>query len=529
MLAKPEYFLQQSAAKKQWDAIGIRQHHGVNLPLFALRSKKSCGIGEYPDLMPLLPWCRELNLDVLQLLPLNDTGQETSPYSALSALALNPIHLGLAQLPFLERFPELQKKLAPMQVLSQKQRIDYPQVYAAKRSFLQEYYKNAFPLIASTPEYQTFLKENSWLNGYALFKAIKEQRYWQAWLEWPEELRAPSEAGFKDLVDRYQNEISYHSFIQYLCFQQLEEVKKAAESEGVFLKGDIPILTNRESADVWLYPHLFHLDYSAGAPPDMYSSEGQNWGFPIYNWDEHMKQNYQWWRQRLTVTSKFYHIYRLDHVVGFFRIWAIPQGKSGNEGKFLPEDRSTWIPEGEKILRMMLEVCPMLPIGEDLGMVPPEVRACLSGLGICGTKVMRWERMWDEDKRFIELNDYSPTSMTTVSTHDSETLQLWWMRNIDEVKAFCEFKGWSFTYDLLRSRHRDILWDSHHTSSLFHINLLQEYFPLVLGLPWPDSDDERINIPGIVSNRNWTYRFRPYVEEIVSNNQLKNAIRDVVT
>jgi 4-alpha-glucanotransferase len=527
-MAKPEYFLQQSAAKKQWNAIGINHHHGINIPLFSLRSKKSCGIGEFPDLIPLFSWCREAGFDVVQLLPLNDTGKETSPYSALSAFALNPMHLGLASLPYLDRFPDLQSKLAPMQAMSKSKIIHYPEVYEARRSFLQEYFNAAYALFISDPDYQHFLKNNSWLKGYALFKALKESKYWQSWEQWPEELRDPKRDDFQQLIHKYQREIDYHSFVQHLCFQQLEKVKIAAEQEGVFLKGDIPILINRESADVWLHRHLFHLEYSAGAPPDFYNSEGQNWGFPIYNWEEHIKQNYRWWRQRLKVASHFYHIYRIDHVVGFFRIWAIPKGKPGREGKFIPEERSSWIPQGEKILRMMLEESVMLPIGEDLGSIPPLVRTCLTGLGICGTKVMRWERMWEEDKRFIKPEDYPVASMTTVSTHDSETLQLWWMKNIYEIKDFCKYKGWSFTYDLLRSRHREILWDSHHSASLFHINLLQEYFPLIPGLSWLDAEDERINVPGIVSNKNWTYRFRPYVEEIIANNQLKLAIRDVI-
>jgi 4-alpha-glucanotransferase len=279
---------------------------------------------------------------------------------------------------------------------------------------------------------------------------------------------------------------------------------------------------------VWLHRKIFDLEYSAGAPPDMFSVDGQNWGFPVYNWDALAKQHYRWWKERLKWASRYYHIYRIDHIVGFFRIWTIPRNLDGKSGKFVPEDENLWIDHGQRLIMMMLESNEMLPIGEDLGVVPTTVRECLTTLGICGTKVMRWERKWEEDKRYIPAQEYPIISMTTVSTHDSETLQQWWQMNPQEAQDYAIFKGWHYQPVLSREYHQAILWESHHTASLFHVNPLQEYLALIPGLTQPHLEDERINVPGIVSKKNWTYRFKPSLEELTSNSTLKHCIQEII-
>ena len=221
-------------------------------------------------------------------------------------------------------------------------------------------------------------------------------------------------------------------------------------------------------------------------------------------------------------------MYRIDHIVGFFRIWSIPLGLTGKDGHFIPQDESMWVDHGQQLMLMMLNASNMLPIGEDLGVVPPEVRTCLSALGICGTRVMRWERKWKEGGEFILPEDYAVDSLTTVSTHDTETLQQWWRDNPIEAQLFAQFKGWSYQPILSREHHREILWDSHHTASLFHVNLLQEYLALIPGLSWPNLDDERINIPGLISDRNWSHRLRPSLEEISEQSTLKHLMHELI-
>lgn len=515
-----------SDAGLHWSKVGIRHHHGINVPLFALHSQQSCGIGEFPDLLPLIKFCKEIGFDVIQLLPLNDTGPETSPYGALSAFALNPIHLGLEQLPNLQQ--KHREALALLHPLNDSQRIDYQKVQEGKEKFLREYYRDVGHLITATDDYKHFVEQHQWLPSYALFKAIKISHQWKAWEHWEESIRQPSPETFQQLLKQYADEISYHIFLQYLCFQQMKEVHRQALENGIFLKGDIPILINKESVDVWLNRSMFLMQFSAGSAPDMYSAEGQNWGFPLYNWPALEKMGYDWWKYRLKVAEECYSIYRLDHLVGFFRIWAIPAGHPGNEGDYYPKDQSQWIEQGTKIMHMMLKSSALFPIAEDLGNVPPPVRLKLKEMGICGTKVIRWERMWNEDKRFIPYTQYPPASMTTVSTHDSETLQLWWKNCPEEAKIFSMFCHWDYKPELDLEHHKAILFASHHTGSLFHINLLQEYLALIPGMSWPNPEDERINVPGTISAFNWSYRFKPSLEEIVSNHDLQNLLRDMI-
>lgn len=521
-------FLEHSPATRQWKHIGIRQHHGLVIPLFSLHSTYSCGIGEFPDLLPIIDWCTAIGFDVIQLLPLNDTGLGTSPYSALSAFALNPIHLSLSTLPYLSDYPILIDELKAIPKFSQEAHLHYIPIREAKERFLRHYYQLTHQHLIGTEDYHQFIKNTEWLKGFALFKVLKEHHHWASWEFWPADLQSPDLHTFHHLLDQYKDELEWHCFLQFLCDKQMQNIKKYASAHKISLMGDIPILIGRDSADVWLNRHLFQLDYSAGAPPDVFSLEGQNWGFPIYNWDALVHENFQWWIERLKYAERYYHLYRIDHIVGFFRIWAIPYGLTGKDGRFIPQDPDQWIDHGQRIMLMMLTQCEMLPIGEDLGVVPLEVRACLSALGICGTKVMRWERKWKEDGGYIPPQDYPAESMTTVSTHDSETLQLWWQNNPVDAKLYARFKGWCHTPTLSRSHHKEILWDSHHSNSLFHINLLQEYMALIPGLTWPNLEDERVNVPGIISDKNWSYRFKPSVEEIISNQTLQHILQEMI-
>lgn len=519
--------LYRSAAGKQWEIIKVKHHHGIVIPLFSLISAKSCGIGEFTDLILLIDWCRDVGMDVLQLLPINDTGEHTSPYSILSAFALNPIHLNLSSLPNIERYPRLQNLISELRENNQKPRVDYQKITVLKDQFLREYVTLELSNISSSPEYQYFLTQNQWLPGYALYKTLRIKTNWSSWETWSEPIKNPTEETIKELHGHCKDDVEYHTIVQFFCFQQMEAAKKHATSQGVFLKGDLPILINRDSADVWLNRPLFILDYSAGSPPDVFNDEGQNWGFPIYNWDELAKYNNEWWKIRLKVAERLYHIYRIDHIVGFFRIWAIPDEKPPIEGEFLPEDSSLWVPHGRRIMLLKLQESDMLPIGEDLGTVPPETRVCLQELGICGTRVMRWERDWHGNHSYIKPENYWPESMTTVSTHDSETLQQWWKKNREEAEEYAKSKGWEYQPVLSTEHHRDILWESHHTASLFHVNLLQEYLALLPGMTG-DPEVERINVPGITSDLNWSYRFKPTLEELGANQDLKALVKGII-
>lgn len=523
-----EQRIKNTFAAPHWGKIGIKHHHGIDVPLFSLKTAESCGIGEFTDLTPLIQWCKDIGFDVIQLLPLNDTGNQPSPYSIISAFALNPIHLGLTQLPYHEEELVLSDIIQKLKKLNTLQRIDYLEVQKLKEQFFKIYFEKFFPRFANSKTYQNFVETQDWLRNYGLLKSLKEEFKWASWESWESPFKHPSQTVLHELYDKYKKEIQYHIFIQYLCFSQFIEVKKVADRLGVFLKGDLPILISRDSVDVWLHPEIFDLSYEAGAPPDMYNWDGQVWGFPIYNWENLEKENYQWWKKRLEVASLFYHLFRLDHVVGFFRIWAVPLGKRGNQGKFIPEDEQLWIKNGKEILQEILASSTMLPIAEDLGTVPPESRKCLIELGIPGTRVMRWERMWDEDKRFIPFDHYHPLSMTTLSTHDSETLEQWWRTQGKEVKDFSDFLNRPFLPELNSEYRYELLKKSHETSSLFHINLLNEYLALNPEFVWEKPEDERINLPGIISDKNWSYRLKVPLETIIKNDEFKKSLQSLI-
>lgn len=517
-----------SSSSTQWKKIGVRHHHGIAVPLFSLHSTNSCGIGEYPDLIPLINWCPTVGLDTIQLLPLNDTGGDTSPYNAISAFALNPFHIGLTSLPYLSDHPELIAEIMTIPKNEGSLRVNYTLLREHKNSFLRNYFHKTREKIVQSQNYQEFLARSSWLKGYSLYKILKNRFEHQSWENWPMMWRNPTPELLDQLTAQETNALEYEYVIQYLCDYQLHAVKEIAESKGIFLMGDIPILISRDSADVWINGDLFLLEYSSGAPPDMYSIEGQNWGSPIYNWEVVSRQQYRWWIDRLNTASRYYQIYRVDHVVGFFRIWSIPQGLKSSQGHFIPEDPSIWNEHGRKILEIMLQNCEMLPIGEDLGIIPTETRKTLADLGICGTKVMRWERNWDQDGLYIPPHDYKPLGMTTVSTHDSETLQLWWKNQPIEAQLYAKSKGWAYQPELSLDNHTEILKASHHTGNLFHINLLQEYLALFPELTWAKLEDQRINIPGIISDENWSVRFKPSVEEIVNHEGLRLLMQKLI-
>jgi 4-alpha-glucanotransferase len=518
-----------SPTGKAWENIGVQPHHGIHIPLSSLHSEQSCGIGEFFDLIPLIEWCCRLKIDLIQLLPLNNSEVDPSPYNSFSSCALNPIYLSLHALPYLEDNPQLKKPLKELSALNTARRVPYLQVFSHKINWLHLYFDEMGKKIIASKECKLFIEQNPWVEYYALYKALSSRFMGTPSKSWPLEIRKPpSQEDLKALLKKHEIEASFYTALQYLCFIQLKKVKEHANQRGIFLMGDLPFLMGGESADVWEYPDYFIHTLKAGAPPDSYNKEGQNWGFPIIAWEEMRKTHFSWWKQRLGYAENFFDLFRLDHVLGFFRIWAIPSEHSSKEGHFIPLDENEWELQGKELLKMIASSTRMLPIAEDLGVVHKMVRPCLKEIGICGTKLMRWERKWEEDKSFIPPQQYAPISLTCVSTHDSETLTLWWRDVGDEAKAFAEYKHWAYTPNLTRDQREEILWDSHHTSSLFHINLLQEYLALFPELIWPNPEDERINIPGKVLSTNWTYRFRPTVEEITSHEDLFLKMKKII-
>lgn len=522
-----EKYLSKTPSAKHWEGIGATSHNGIVLPLFSLRCEKSSGMGEYLDLIEVIDWIKTFGFDVIQLLPLNETSTDPSPYNAISSCALNPLHISLHALDGVEKNIELKEKLNEFKIFDSYQRVNYPKLKELKIDFLKEYYLYIIDDLKNDLDFKNFKKNHAyWLDEYCLFKSILQEQNYYSWEAWPTELQNINKKNFSKYKEKYLDEINFYSALQYFCFKQLEKVKKHATENNILLLGDVPIFVSKNSSDVWYNKSIFDLTSSAGVPPDKFNKYGQKWNFPLFNWDQLNKTNYQWWQRRLSVIANLYHMYRIDHAVGFFRTWKVPFDKYAKDGQFVPIDPLMWEIKGTERLLKLLHSSPLLPIAEDLGAIPEVVYYTLRRLGICGTKVMFWQKTLDS---YLDFDEYDPISLTTISTHDSYTFQGWWENCEDEAMKFAQFKKWSYQPNITHSQRKELLTDSHQTSSIFHINLLQEYLALYPELVWPTSDDERINVPGTVGNTNWSYRFKPSFKEIISHKGLQKDLKDILS
>ena len=307
---------------------------GLALPLGALYTKDNPVIGEYSDLIPFAKFCKECGIKIIQLLPVNDSGTQSSPYSALSAFALHPIYISLRQIPGFDELLDGDKKLASdysnfVKANSKKARYDYQEILNSKTYFLQQAYEKTS--IAeegkATKELSKFIEKNEWIKAYAVYKNLKWKYMQSGWKEWKDEDKNLTE---KEILARWDNkklkkDHLFYAWCQMIAANQFKEAVKEVKDCGILLKGDLPILMNEDSCDSWAYPQYFMQELRAGSPPDGENPKGQNWGFPIYNWKNLKEDDYSWWKERLKTASSYYDAYRLDHILGFFRIWAIPQ------------------------------------------------------------------------------------------------------------------------------------------------------------------------------------------------------------
>ncbi|MBR4841744.1 MAG: 4-alpha-glucanotransferase [Bacteroidaceae bacterium] len=317
---------------------------GTAIPVFSLRSENDFGIGEFTDLKLLVDWAAATGQSIIQTLPVNDTTmtrtwRDSYPYSANSSFALNPIYINLEMVgklsdkAFLNRMEKTRRKLNSLPS------IDYEAVLQAKSEYLDRLYDEFGEQCFKSSEYKKFFNANhSWLEPYSLYCYLRDNYGTADFSKWKEA------AYSRTLLSRYctagnerYRKIRKHYFIQFHLHQQLTEVKKYANRKGILLKGDVPIGVNRHSADVWINPSLFHTDCQAGAPPDAFATDGQKWGMPTYNWENMARDNYFWFVSRFKKMADYFDAYRIDHLLGFFRIWEIPlKYSSGLMGRFNP-------------------------------------------------------------------------------------------------------------------------------------------------------------------------------------------------
>ncbi len=334
------YELSQSFLER-WN----RKFAGTLVPVFSLRSKKSAGIGDFGDLKSMIDLVAKTGQKVLQLLPINDTTithtwTDSYPYSCISVFAIHPQYADLQALPELEDAKaraEAEKTRAELNALPQ---IDYEKVNDFKITYLHQIFNQEGEKMMKSAEYQAFFQETEqWLVPYAQYSCLRDKYGTADFSKWPDH-NAWDEKDRKALVNprtKAYKEVEFFYFVQFVLNTQMKAAHEHAMAKGVILKGDIPIGVNRFGCDVWTEPKYFNLDGQAGAPPDDFSVNGQNWGFPTYNWYEMLKDDCQWWTRRFQNMSKFFDAYRIDHVLGFFRIWEIPiDSVHGLLGQFAP-------------------------------------------------------------------------------------------------------------------------------------------------------------------------------------------------
>lgn len=305
---------------------------GVAIPVFSLRSRKSMGTGEFYDLKLMIDWAKATGQKMIQILPINDTilyhsNYDSYPYNAVSVYALHPVYLHPEAVGKIKDKSRKAYFAAKRKKLNAKSFSDYQNVMKVKWEYFREIYPDYAPKVFKSDEYKTFFSENrEWLVPYAVFSWLRDKYGTPEFALWPEyQIYNPEEVELLALQTApHYHEIAIFYFLQFHLNKQLKEVHAYARQQGVCIKGDIPIGVSPRSVDAWVEPHLFNTAMQAGAPPDDFSVTGQNWGFPTYNWDLMHKDNYQWWKKRFRKLAEYFDAYRIDHILGFFRIWEIP-------------------------------------------------------------------------------------------------------------------------------------------------------------------------------------------------------------
>ncbi|MBN2453187.1 MAG: 4-alpha-glucanotransferase [Candidatus Omnitrophica bacterium] len=465
--------LLKTASSDKWNRIGTHRRAGLLVPLFSAYSKNTTGIGDLDDLKLLMDFCEKADLSIIQLLPMNEIGATFCPYDAVSSFALEPSYVSLNSMPesrdkAIRARIEKIKKMLPAGAGY----VDYA-IKEEKRQVLWDIFENG--LAAGKPaEFNKFIRANKyWLDDFALYKVLKSAHQGKPWYDWNEGYAYRDADALSQFEEKHKKDILFQKWVQWVLCGQFSAAKKYAASRKILIKGDLPILISRDSADVWAHPEYFKLDFAAGAPPDMYCSKGQRWGMPTYDWDRIADDKFKYLKEKLKYAGNFYDILRVDHVVGLFRIWSIPYTdpleNEGLKGTFDPPDENVWGDHGRAILSVMIKSSDMLLCAEDLGMIPRACPETLKELGIPGNEVERWVKDWQTKHDFLAPKEYREISVAMLSTHDTTNWAAWWENEagtVDEALFIrkCGERGIDFgrvkelLFDAKRSRHGRLRW-----------------------------------------------------------------------
>jgi 4-alpha-glucanotransferase len=484
------------------------RHAGVLVPLFSIPSRGSWGIGEIADIPRFARWLDQAGLDFVQLLPVNEMQEgQSSPYSALSAMAIDPIFISLAEVEdFVDAGGEAALSAVDRATLARARTatfVDYDAVRAVKtralRGAFDRFMKARWATDSAGADGLRRFAERQrwWLEEYALFRALHEEQHGRYWLEWEPGLRNREPAALAAARARLAAAILYFQYLQWIADEQWQRARRACGSIGIF--GDFPFMVSGHSADVWARQDEFRLDASVGVPPDAFSETGQDWGLPLYRWDVIAERGYDWLVQRVRRSAALFDAFRIDHLVGFYRTFYREEDGTAH---FSPVRERAQRQQGEALMALFAAGGSAI-IAEDLGSVPDFVRQSLAELGIPGLKVLRWEREWDlPEQPFRDPVDYPACSVAISGTHDTETLAEWWDSadaiECATVAAIHSIRKFGCPPDQPYSPAvRDAL-----LKTLFHSGSNLVILPLQDIFGWRD----RINTPAVVDNQNWTWR-----------------------
>lgn len=523
---------------------------GILFPVFSMRRSGDLGIGDTQSVRLCVDWLSNHGVGFLQLLPVNVSGSDNSPYSAISSVALDFIYLDVRQIPEIsdEDIESIRNGNTGEWLSTDK--VDYAKVKGAKSMLLRAGYKIFMARGIESESFEKFkVEEAEWLVSYCKYRWLMEEAGGnEDWMTWPQEFNSAEKALLYEAEENERHDgeplrtQEYYAWVQWHAFTQWRSVRKYADAMGVKLMGDIPIGISNSSADVFFEPQWFQRGWYGGAPPetvfkdDAFTTKwGQNWGVPLYDWQAHREDGFSWWKRRVGKLTDIFNIFRIDHILGFYRIYAFPwhpkrndeflpltdhearKLTSGELPHFSPRADDTMVNKaknllaGDKYIQAILEAAADSEVvGEDLGCVPDYVRPHLLELGIAGFKVCHWER--DLSGGAVMPEDHPYCSFATYTTHDHPSLSGMW----EELREHCDNgdKGSQETLKVISDFAKLDITEikkcpaySDHIKWLLIDALMQSnarYSALMIN-DILDST-ERINIPGTVSDGNWSYR-----------------------
>jgi 4-alpha-glucanotransferase len=549
-----------------------RKLAGLLVPVFALRRPDDLGIGDTAAMHGAIDFCAANNMAVLQVLPINETGGDNSPYNAISSVALDPVLLAVdpSAVPGLTQ--EKIDEIASPKLLDELRSgaIKYPAVKRLKLDLFSAAFDNFRSQTGNSPQaaqFQHFKQQHeSWLPQYTLFRTLVAEHDGDArWTEWEPHLRTDAgaekwlaQSPDRERLERYRE---FCAFVQWIAFTQFKSLRAYARSKNVSIMGDIPFGVSRYSADVWAEPELFDLEWSGGAPPetffqsDMFLQKwGQNWGIPLYNWDAHRSQDFAWWKQRVQRLGEFFHYFRIDHVLGFFRIYAFPWNPERNDefveltpeaaeeltGGLLPhfipysdeepEEAEQNCEQGQAILQVVLEASgDMGVVAEDLGVVPDYVRPALQELGIPGFYIPHFERN-EEDRSFKPKAEIPELSLGTWATHDHAPLRTLYEDMVERWHGPEGHDGWLEMQRLMTFLHLDENHPPKEFTNELHYAMLKAILESPCWLAMFMITDvlgtrQRFNEPGSSMDSNWSQRLDRPILEYANDAEFADKIR----